>query len=162
MAKKESVTYEEIVRAIRAGQYSPVYYLMGEESYYIDKISDYIVDTALTEQERDFNLTVLYGPDTNVSEIITAARQYPMGAARQVVVVREAQRLDFNEESQGRLILYLERPQPTTVLVFCHKHGALDKRLLQRSSEPECCSNPKNCMKTSFRLLWYHIFAGRG
>lgn len=128
MAKKESVTYEEIVRAIRAGQYSPVYYLMGEESYYIDKISDYIVDTALTEQERDFNLTVLYGPDTNVSEIITAARQYPMGAARQVVVVREAQRLDFNEENQARLILYLERPQSTTVLVFCHKHGALDKR----------------------------------
>lgn len=128
MAKKESVTYEEIVRTIRAGQYSPVYYLMGEESYYIDKISDYIVDTALAEEEKDFNLTVFYGPDTNVSEIVTAARQYPMGAARQVVVVREAQRLDMNEDGQNRLMLYLERPQPTTVLVFCHKHGVLDRR----------------------------------
>lgn len=128
MAKKESVTYEEIVRAIRAGQYSPVYYLMGEESYYIDKISDYIVDTALAEEEKDFNLTVLYGPDTNISEVINVARQYPMGAAHQVVVVREAQRLDMNEDSQKRLMLYLERPQSTTILVFCHKHGVLDRR----------------------------------
>lgn len=128
MVKKESVTYEEIVRAIRAGQYSPVYYLMGEESYYIDKISDYIVDTALAEEEKDFNLTVLYGPDTNISEVINVARQYPMGAAHQVVVVREAQRLDMNEDSQKRLMLYLERPQPTTILVFCHKHGVLDRR----------------------------------
>lgn len=122
------MTYEEIVRAIRAGQYSPVYYLMGEESYYIDKISDYIVDTALAEEEKDFNLTVLYGPDTNISEVINVARQYPMGAAHQVVVVREAQRLDMNEDSQKRLMLYLERPQSTTILVFCHKHGVLDRR----------------------------------
>ena len=123
-AKKEGVTYEEIVRAVRAGNYAPVYYLMGEESYYIDKVSEYIVDSALKEEERDFNLTVCYGDDVTADEVINAAKRFPMMAERQVVLVREAQNLQGKE----RLSYYLEHPQPTTVLVLCHKHGVLDRR----------------------------------
>ena len=123
-AKKEGVTYEEIVWAVRAGNYAPVYYLMGEESYYIDKVSEYIVDSALKEEERDFNLTVCYGADVTADEVINAAKRFPMMAERQVVLVREAQNLQGKE----RLSYYLEHPQPTTVLVLCHKHGVLDRR----------------------------------
>ena len=123
-AKKEGVTYEEIVRAVQAGNFAPVYYLMGEESYYIDKVSEFIVDSALKEEERDFNLTVCYGADVTADEVVNAAKRFPMMAQRQVVWVREAQNLQGKE----RLSFYLEHPQPTTVLILCHKHGVLDRR----------------------------------
>lgn len=123
-AKKEGVTYEEIVRAVRAGNFAPVYYLMGEESYYIDKVSEFIVDSALKEEERDFNLMVCYGADVTADEVVNAAKRFPMMAQRQVVWVREAQNLQGKE----RLSFYLEHPQPTTVLILCHKHGVLDRR----------------------------------
>ncbi len=122
--KKEEVTYETIVRSVRAGRFAPVYYLMGEEDYYIDKVSEFIVDAALKEEEKDFNLTVCYGTDVTADEVIDAAKRFPMMAERQVVLVREAQNLSGKE----RLSFYLERPQPSTVLIFCHKHGTLDKR----------------------------------
>ena len=76
MAKE--VTYEEIVRNLRNKVYAPVYFLMGEEDYYIDRISDYIIDTVLTDTEKEFNLTVLYGSDTDIATIINAAKRYPM------------------------------------------------------------------------------------
>lgn len=123
-AKNEGVTYEEIVRALRAGRFAPVYYLMGEESYYIDKVSEFIVDTALKEEEKDFNLTVFYGSEVSVDDVMNAARRFPMMADRQVVLVREAQNLAAKE----KLTSYLDHPQPSTVLVFCHKHGSLDRR----------------------------------
>ena len=122
--KKEGVTYDEIVRSVRAGNFAPVYYLMGEEAYYIDKVSEFIVDTVLKEEEKDFNLTVCYGTDVTADEVINAAKRFPMMAERQVVLVREAQSLPGKE----RLSFYLEHPQPSTVLIFCHKHGVLDKR----------------------------------
>ncbi len=123
-AKKDGTTYEEIVRAVRAGKFAPIYYLMGEESYYIDKVSEFIVDAALKENEKDFNLTVCYGTDVTADDVINAAKRFPMMAERQVVWVREAQNLAGKE----RLSFYLEHPQPTTVLILCHKHGVLDKR----------------------------------
>ncbi len=122
--KKEGLTYEDVVRDVRDGHFKPFYYLMGEEPYYIDRISDYIVERALKEEERDFNLTILYGNETTVDTVINAAKRYPMMAERQVVVVREAQNLP-NKEA---LSLYLQHPQPSTVLVLCHKHGTLDRR----------------------------------
>ena len=122
--KKEGPSYEDIVRDVRDRKFKPVYYLMGDEAYYIDRISDYIVDTVLKEEEKDFNLTVLYGADTTVDTVINAAKRYPMMAEHQVVVVREAQSL-ANKEA---LAFYLEHPQPATVLVLCHKHGVLDRR----------------------------------
>ncbi|MCR4995585.1 MAG: DNA polymerase III subunit delta [Bacteroidales bacterium] len=124
MAKKTGVTYEEIVRQVRAGDFKPIYYLMGEEAYYIDRIADYIVDQAVTEDQRDFNLTILYGPQTTCEEVISAAKRYPMMAERQVVVVREAQSLAHKE----LLSYYAQKPMPSTVLVMCHKNGAIDRR----------------------------------
>ena len=125
MAKKAGgITYEEIVQQVHAGDFKPIYYLMGEEPYYIDLLSDYIVAQALTEDERDFNLTILYGPQTTGEEVINAAKRYPMMAERQVVVVREAQSLPHKEV----LAFYAQKPMPTTILVLCHKNGTLDGR----------------------------------
>lgn len=124
MAKKTGITYEDIVRQVRAGDFKPIYYLQGAEAYYIDRIADYIVEQALTEEERDFNLTILYGPQTTGEDVVNAARRYPMMAERQVVVVREAQTLLHREV----LSYYVQKPMSTTILVFCHKNGTLDGR----------------------------------
>jgi len=122
--KKTPVTHESIIRDVRAGHIKPVYYLMGEESYYIDRIADFLVSALLKPEERDFNLITLFGADTTVENIITTARNFPMGADRLVVVVREAQ----NVAGMERLELYLKQPQPSTVLIVCHKNGTLDRR----------------------------------
>lgn len=126
MAKKAGgISYEEIVRQVRAGDFKPVYYLMGDEPYYIDRVSDYIVEQALKEEERDFNLTILYGPQTTGEEVVNAAKRYPMMAERQVVVVREAQSLEHRE----MLSYYVQKPLASTVLIICHKNGTLDRRM---------------------------------
>lgn len=122
MAKE--TTYEEIARDLKNRIYKPVYYLMGEESYYIDKISEYIAQTVLTDEEKEFNLTVVYGSDTDVATIINAAKRYPMMAERQVVIVKEAQQLKNIEE----LVYYVQKPLQSTVLVLCHKNGTIDRR----------------------------------
>lgn len=122
--KKSSVTSESIVRDVRAGKLAPVYYLMGEESYYIDRLAEFLVQSVLTFEERDFNLITLFGAETTIEDVITLSRNYPMGAQRQVVMVKEAQNLSGID----KLELYLKKPQPTTVLIFCHKNGKLDGR----------------------------------
>lgn len=122
MAKE--TTYEEIVRSIKNHDYKPVYYLMGEESYYIDKISEYILQTVLKEEEREFDQTVLYGSDTDISTVINAAKRYPMMAERQVVILKEAQHVKRMED----LVYYVQKPLQSTVLVICHKNGTLDRR----------------------------------
>ena len=109
---------------LKKGVYQPIYYLMGEEGYYTDKITDYIIENSLTEIERDFNLTVFYGLETDIDTVVTAAKRFPMMAERQVIVVREAQLL----KNIDNLLYYLQNPQPTTVLVFAHKNGSIDKR----------------------------------
>ena len=106
---------------------------MGDEPFFIDSISDYIREHALPEEARDFNQMVLYGNETTMSEVIQRARAYPMGSDRQVIIVKEAQHL-MKKDSEGGgspsdiLASYLSQPQPSTVLVFCHKNGSLDKR----------------------------------
>lgn len=122
MAKE--IGYEDIVKAIRNKDFRPVYYLMGEEDYYIDRIADYLVDSVLTESEREFNYTVMYGPEVEVAAVINAARRYPMMSKYQVVLVKEAQGLRGLEN----LSFYLQKPLESTILVFCHKHGTLDRR----------------------------------
>ena len=124
MAAARTVTYEEILRNIKAQKIAPVYYLMGEEDYYIDRLSDAIVDAVLAEEEKDFNLDIVYGAETNVDKVIELAHAYPMMAERRVVLVREAQAI----RSLDGLEAYLTHLTPTTVLVFCHKHGKLDMR----------------------------------
>lgn len=126
MAKKASngITHETILRAVMAGNIAPVYYLMGEESYYIDRLASFIADTVLKPEERDFNLITLFGPETDTHTIVQAALGFPMGADKQVVMVKEAQALKDIEQLEP----YLKQPQPSTVLIICHKNGTLDKR----------------------------------
>ena len=118
------MTYEDIAKNIKNGKFEPVYLLMGEEDYYIDRIADYIADNALDENEKEFNLTVVYGMDTDMASIVNNAKRYPMMSERQVVMVKEAQNL----RSWDELGFYLQKPLNSTVLVFCYKHGAMDKR----------------------------------
>ena len=118
------MTYEGIMRELMEGKYRPVYYLHGEESYYIDKISDYIAEHALQPEERDFNQTIMFGSDVSASQIADVCRRYPMMAERQVVIVKEAQNLKSTEALEK----YLKQPMATTVLVMCHKNGKIDGR----------------------------------
>lgn len=121
---QQELTFESIFKELKAQKYYPIYYLMGEESYYIDLIADYIADHVLTETEKEFNQTIVYGADTDIASIINAAKRYPMMSEYQVVIVKEAQSLRGLDE----LLYYLQKPQISTILVFCHKHGVLDKR----------------------------------
>lgn len=124
MAETKNVTYESIMHDLEAGIFKPVYYLHGEESYYIDKISDYIAEHALKPEERDFNQTIMFGSDVNASQIADTCRRYPMMAERQVVIVKEAQNIKNTEALEK----YLKQPMTTTVLVICHKNGKIDGR----------------------------------
>jgi len=121
MAKE--LTFEEILKDINAHNFKPVYVLMGDEPYFIDRLLDGIVSNALPEEERDFCLTTLYGADTTANAVINMARSFPMGS-RMVVVVKNANELKDIEE----LSVYLQNPQPTTVLVLVNKNGNFDRR----------------------------------
>lgn len=123
MAKQE-IACDDILKELAAKQYRPVYYLMGEESYYIDLISDYIAENVLSETEKEFNLTIVYGADVDIATVINAAKRYPMMSEYQVVIVKEAQAIRNLEE----LTYYLQKPLRSTILVICHKHGTLDRR----------------------------------
>lgn len=116
---------KQIVADIKKGNIKPIYFLMGEEPYYIDAISNYIEDNVLSEEEKGFNQMVLYGRDVSVEEIISNAKRFPMMADYQVVVVKEAQDLFRTIE---KLIAYAKQPQPTTVLVLNYKYKKIDKR----------------------------------
>ena len=116
---------KHIVTSIKQGDIKPIYFLMGEEAYYIDAISDYIEKNVLAEEEKGFNQMVLYGRDVTIDEIVSNAKRYPMMAEKQVVIVKEAQDLSRTIEN---LVSYVDNLQPTTVLVFCYKYKTLDKR----------------------------------
>ena len=115
----------KIVNDIKAGKIKPIYFLMGEEPYYIDRLSDYIENNVLSEEEKGFNQTVLYGRDVTVEDIVSAAKRYPMMAERQVIIVKEAQDL---VKTIDKFESYASDPVPTTVLVLCYKYKTLDKR----------------------------------
>lgn len=124
MPTKSGPTYQQIMSDLKAGKFAPVYILMGEESYYIDKIADYIADNALRPEERDFNQTVIYGADTTTMKIVDQAHQFPMMAERQVIIVKEAQALRQLEPLEK----YLKNPVKSTILVWCYKNGKIDAR----------------------------------
>ncbi|MDT0675939.1 DNA polymerase III subunit delta [Autumnicola musiva] len=115
----------QIVNNIKNGKIDPIYFLMGEEPYYIDKIADFIADNILKEEEKGFNQMTLYGRDVSVDDIISNAKRYPMMAERQVIIVKEAQDLSRTIEN---LVDYAEKPQHTTTLVICYKYKKIDKR----------------------------------
>ncbi|WP_417351981.1 DNA polymerase III subunit delta [Flavobacterium alkalisoli] len=115
----------KIVNDIKQGNIKPIYFFMGEEPYYIDRLTEYIEDNILSEEEKGFNQMVLYGKDVSIEDIMSSARRYPMMAERQVVIVKEAQELS---RTIDKLEAYAQNPQPTTVLVFAYKYKTLDKR----------------------------------
>ncbi len=122
---KANITHREIVEQIRRQEYKPIYLLMGEEAYYIDRISEYIADNVLTKDEQDFNQTIIYCTrETAVADVINCARRYPMMAKHQVVIVKEAQNLLKIDE----LAVYAQNPMETTILVICYKNGKVDGR----------------------------------
>lgn len=116
---------KQIAEEIRSKNTKPIYFLMGEEAYYIDKISDFIENNVLTEEEKEFNQMVLYGRDVTVEDIVANAKRFPMMSEKQVVIVKEAQDLSRTIE---KLSDYAENPQPSTVLVICYKYKTIDKR----------------------------------
>jgi len=119
-----AVTYEEIISDLKNRIYKPVYFLAGEEPYYIDLITNYIEDKVLPEEEKAFNQIIVYADDTNIAAIIDTARRFPMMSSHQVVVIKEAQSLKKLDD----LIIYLEKPLVSTILVFCYKYRTIDKR----------------------------------
>ena len=125
-----SHTPEAILEQLKKRQFAPVYFLQGEEAYYIDLISDYIEANALQEHEKGFNQVVIYGKDVDVATVLLQAKRFPMMSEKQVVIVKEAQSiLDLEKEDGAKqLEAYLLNPLPSTILVFCHKHKTLDGR----------------------------------
>lgn len=120
--------YEEVMIGLKQGKYAPAYMLCGKESYYIDKVSDYIEQNVLDAMAREFDQTIIYGKDLasgDVSPVIGAARGFAMMGGYKVIIVKEAQ----NIKKWEALAMYMDNPQPSTILVFCYKYGSPDKRL---------------------------------
>jgi DNA polymerase-3 subunit delta len=118
------MTYEEIIKNIRLRKYEPVYFLFGEEPYFIDVIADVLENEVLGENEKAFNQLVLYGKDTQIGAVVDEARQFPMMSDKKLVIIKEAQEL----KNWDDLIPYLEKPAPHSILIFCHKYKKPDKR----------------------------------
>lgn len=126
------MTFEAIQQELKQKKFRPVYFLCGEEPYFIDVISDFIENNVLAPEERDFNQTILYGQDTDTANIIANAKRFPMMAERQVVIIKEAQNvkdlIGKDDDKAAQLLAYIQNPQPSTVLVFCYKNKTIDKR----------------------------------
>lgn len=118
------MTADEILRDIQAGKFAPIYFLHGEEPFFIDQIADALEAKALPEAERGFNQTILYGKEMDHLTLLDYLRRYPMMSDRQVVILREAQEM----KSLAELASYVEKPMSSTVFVVCHKHKKVDAR----------------------------------
>jgi len=118
------MTYEQLIGDLKKKEFKPIYFLYGDEPYYIDRVTDYITGNVLDEAEKSFNQTIVYGKDSDAGQVTNLARRFPMMASRQVVVVKEAQDLkDFED-----LVYYVDKPQPTTLLVINYKYKKRDGR----------------------------------
>ena len=119
---------ELIFKNIKNKEFLPIYFFHGEEAYYIDIAVKALENDVLTEDEKAFNQTVVYGKDTNYNEILSLAKQYPMMGDKQLIIVKEAQDLKLNDEETKILEKYVENPVESTILVFAHKHKKVDSR----------------------------------
>ena len=129
--KRETVTFTALSKEIKSGKFRNIYVLQGEEPYYIDHLQQLIIDTALTEDQRDFNLTLFYGNNTNVRDVVSTCCQYPAFSQYKVVVVREAQLIPKQPGHKDDLDIfasYAERPLASTILVICHKGATLKSK----------------------------------
>lgn len=134
--------YNQIMSDLKKKTYRPVYFLMGDEPYFIDMVADYIEANVLGEMEKEFNQSILYGRDVSAADIIGAAKRFPMMSEHQVVIIKEAQNVkdlvEKEKEDKGKekakekakhpFVAYLENPQPSTILVICYKYKSIDKR----------------------------------
>jgi len=118
------MTFEQILQDLKQKKYHPVYFLMGDEGYFIDHITNYIANSVLSEEEKGFNQSILYGKDLDTTEIIHAARRFPMMSPYQVIIVKEAQNIAKIED----LEVYVNNPLPSTILVINYRYKTLDKR----------------------------------
>lgn len=118
------MTYEQLIGDLKNRTYKPIYFLHGDEPYYIDLVTEFISNKVLTEAEKSFNQTIMYGKESDAGQVINAAKRFPMMASHQVIVLKEAQELKEFE----KLIHYVENPQPTTLLVINYKYKKADKR----------------------------------
>jgi len=116
---------KKMISSFKKDGYKPVYFLMGEEPYFIDYLTDYLTNNVINEEEKSFNQVVLYGKDVSVNDIMSQARQYPFMGEKMLVVIKEAQDLSKTIE---QFASYFKSVQPTTILVFCYKYKSLDKR----------------------------------
>lgn len=119
--KREVLDYQQIIKQLKQKEYAPIYLLHGEESYYIDQVTDFIEQQVLSESEKAFNQTIVYGKDVDAKTLIDTCARYPMMASHQVVILKEAQSMRTLKD----LVLYVENPVPTTIFVICHKHKKL-------------------------------------
>ena len=124
MAEAKNITFQSIMHDLQERKFVPVYYLVGDEPYYIDKIADYIAEHVLQPEERDFNQTILFGSDVTAAQIADTARRYPMMSEYQVLIVKEAQNLKNTEAIEK----YLKAPMSSTILVMCLKNSKIDGR----------------------------------
>ena len=116
--------FERLQQQIAARKFSPIYLLMGEESYFIDRLQELLAESILDEAERAFNQITVYGKDSDAGQVVNLCRQLPMMGSYQVVILKEAQQLRQIE----KLSYYTQNPQPTTILVICHKEKNADRR----------------------------------
>ena len=123
-APKNAISFENILLDLKNKIYSPVFFLYGEEAYFIDVISDYIEQNVLTEIEKEFNQSIIYGKDIDIPTLISYARRFPMMSNYQVIIVKEAQNLDKIENLEP----YILNPLETTILVLCYKYEKIDRR----------------------------------
>ncbi len=124
----EKLSYDSILKDLKARKFAPVYFFCGEEDYFIDKLTDYIEGNLLNDMEKAFNQTVAYGKDVTARQIVETCDRLPMMAEKQLVIIKEAQALSLKEEEEKQYLAYLKNPVNSTVLVFAWKHGLPDGR----------------------------------
>ncbi len=115
--------YQDIIKDVKARKFAPVYFLQGEEPYFIDQVSDYIEEHALSDAEKSFNQTIIYGRDVNHQSLMDIVRRYPMMSEKQVVILKEAQ----NYDQLDKLESYFDKPMPSTIFVICYKYKKFRK-----------------------------------
>jgi DNA polymerase-3 subunit delta len=115
------MTYDQIISNLQKKQFAPIYFLMGDEPFYIDEISNFIEENAMPEAQRDFNQMLVYGKETDADEVIAMAKEFPFGTEKRVVIIKEAKEL----KNVDRLVKYAEAPAKTAIVVICYKYATL-------------------------------------
>lgn len=152
---------EDLLKDLKSGKYAPIYFLQGEEPFFIDQISDFIEANALQPHDKGFNQVVMYGKDVTIPDILNNARRFPMMADRQVVIVKEAQNIPQlgKDEIDQMLINYVKNPLPSTILVFAHKYKNIDgRKALAKELEKSAVFVKSEKIKDTFLPGWIESF----